>query len=752
MSSKAIVKTITFLTFAAVVAVPLFYQRYGVYPYTWAKSLLLQTVIEFILAFWLVLVFKDNRYKPQWDLFTKLLAVFAAALLLTAILGEDPWRSFWSTYDRAFGVFTILHLAGFALVLRSLWRELPWRQIFYASVVAAVVAGALALLQLKINNLLLEETVSGRPGSTFGNPTFLAGYLLFNIFLGLYLLFDRLRAGMRLIKFLSLGTILLAVATGLMAFVLFFTETRGDILGFGTALFALLVSFAFRPPSTNFSWVNNRRLYVAAAIFLIFSGAVFWFTRGSYFWSGVPGLSRFQEISLESDSLQPRFIAARAAWRGFLENPLLGVGWDNFNLVFNEYYDPRSLRSGYQETRFDKPHNFLLEDLVAGGLLLALSRLALFFFFVRAAWKMRDWLLGHILIAVLIGYFVRNLFFFDTLSTALMFYMFLGYVAGYGESERADKAYNEKSAINPRVSKAGFLAAAIAAAALTYFVNLLPAVASYRHYWAFTYIAKGDIERAAESFRSALSIKQPYRWNLVRDYAAAMADSYFYSQAATPRDAVLGAIEEMEKVAAEHPRDAYNHYALVDMYNQVSDIDLERFLPAAERQAAIALKLSPNRQQVLLSLAKTKSLQGDNEAAKELARRAVALDDGVADSHFYYGLLSFVQKDYETGYQEIKKALSLGKKWKRFYEPLSAANFFADYGKIEEALQLYKQANELDPEDLEVQIKIGVASYFVGDILSARNWLERAGRNFNFRESPAFAELQPILEELGIAY
>jgi len=42
------------------------------------------------------------------------------------------------------------------------------------------------------------------------------------------------------------------------------------------------------------------------------------------------------------------------AWEGVKEKPLLGWGQENFNLVFNKYYEP-SLYG--QEVWFDRVHN-----------------------------------------------------------------------------------------------------------------------------------------------------------------------------------------------------------------------------------------------------------------------------------------------------------------------------------------------------------------------------------------------------------
>lgn len=754
MASKTLIRIITALIFFVVVGTPLFYQRAGIFPYTLGKALFFQAAVEIVLAFWLVLVVFYKEYRPKITPLITALFVFIGALLLTAFLGEDPWRSFWSTYERGFGVFAIMHLAALAVVLSSLGASFPWRRLFYVSLGMALTISVLAIFQLNIPNLLLEEPTPGRPGATFGNPAFLAGYLLFQIFLAAYLLFDIVRRGLarnkvEILAFAYLTLVLLAAGTAL-----FLTQTRGDVLGLAAAVFVLLFLFALDPPEIGVDFFARRKPYVILIAVVIIVGSMFWFTRTSSFWTSVPALARFSLVSLDSESLQPRIIAARAAWRGFLDNPVFGVGWDNFNIIFNKYYDPRVLRVGYQETRFDKPHNFILEDMVSGGIVLALAHLAVLAFFIRQSLKIKDKLLGQFLVAAAAGYFVRNLFIFDTIGPALAFYVFFGYVGWhFMEKTAVDQQLDTSKNIVNKKTRPFLAGAVIVSLIFAYMVNIRVMLASNYHFRGFIDMAKGRADLSISNFRKALDIWNPYRWNFVRDYAAVMAERYFYNPGAIPREAVLDGIKEMEAVAKDHPKDAYNHYFLVDLYNQTSDLD-QLFLDKAEREAEIALKLSPNRQQVLFSLAKTKTLKNDYESAIFLARKALALDENVADAHFYYGLLSFVRGDQETGYKELKIAIEMGKKWKNFNEPLTIANFFADYGKIEEALELYGSAHLLNRDDPEVIIKAGVASFILGRNNDARTWFEIAGNrlNFDFRESPAFADIKPILDELGIRY
>ncbi len=764
MTSKHLLLAIKFLVFVIVIGTPLFYLSQSVYPYILSKTLFFQAAVEILFFLWLLLIAFDKRFRPKKTPLALGLTAFVLALALSAAIGVDLARSFWSTYERAFGVFTILHLSAFFLILSSLYDELPWKKIFYASLGTALIVDVLAGLQIDIKNLLLEEPIGARPGATFGNPTFLAGYLLFNIFLGIYLILDAYKknslpeGGVAAARIKFLKVILPAFLFVTLVFnvsALFLSETRGDILGVAAGMFLLLVFFAWRPPKFRREFLCKRTLYVCILVLVLGAVAGFWFTRSSAFWSSVPGLSRFRDISLESKGLLPRFVAAKSAWRGFLDRPVLGWGWDNFNVVYNKYYDPRTLELNYLETRFDKPHNFFLEDLVSGGALLALAHLALLGLFIFEAFKIKDKLLGQILTAVIAGYFIRSLFIFDTLGPALMLYLFMGLVDGrYSKDVVEETVFSgtppaEKYGavkINSAAAAFGVILALVAA----YEINLPTAQASYYEFFGFVNISHDRVKKGIEDFKTSLSFPSPYRWNFVRDFSAVISQTYFYNPGVIPKEDALFAIKEMEGVAKDHPRDAYNHYALVDMYNQVSDIDPQRFLDSAEREAKIALELSPDRQEVYFSLAKTKAIKKDYASAIEILKKALDLDPQVPDAHFYYGLVSFALGDYDRGYKEIKIAMDMGRRWKNFYEPRTVAGYFADAGHLDEALALYEAAVKLGPDDLETKIKLGVAYYFTGNLGAAKKYLGEAGKKFNFKESASYGEFKPILEKLGI--
>ncbi|OGZ52737.1 MAG: hypothetical protein A3B25_00890 [Candidatus Ryanbacteria bacterium RIFCSPLOWO2_01_FULL_48_26] len=804
------------LIFIILIGTPLFYLKQGVYPYIFSKTLFFQFVVEILLVVWLPLAIADARYRPQKTPLLIASTVFLLVLIATSLFGVDFHRSFWSTYERMLGVFTILHLLAFAFIISSLYKEIPWKKILYASLATAAFVSFLAILQKKIPNLLLVEPgAGGRPGSTFGNPTFLAGYLSFNILIGLYLFFDTLRAlklgphiiadrNKRGILYVTWGS--LAVFTLLCFTALFLSETRGDIIGLGAGFFVLLCIFALRPPEGS-GLYSSRRFYAGLLLFLFLFGSLFWFTRQSSFWEEIPGLNRFRDVSfsiLESDtSLLPRLIALKAAWSGFVERPILGWGLENFNVPYNKYYDPRALEVSYQETRFDKPHNFVLEDLVSGGVPLLLARIALLGIFVWQAFRVKN-LFGCFAIAAAFGFMVRNLFIFDTLGPMLMLYLFFGFIDGEYKNRFTGVRYpeeNDNRSYSGRGDAVGtfspYLFILIGAGLVAAYMFNIPSMkASYYEFYGFKWFHNNPT-RAIGYFDKALAEPSPYRWNFVRDFAAAVSEGYFYNLGKIKKEDAIRAIHEMETVARDHPEDAYNHYSLVDMYNQTSDIDPEKFLAAADREAQIALELSPRRQEIFFSMAKTKSLRGDYKGALKILKEALDLDPKVADAHFYYGLLLFADKDLAGGYSELKKAVELGKRWKNYYEPRAVADYFLDAGHEEEAIDLYKtaismspgdskeilyhplsQAEEklnigqrddaisrkilgeaiklfsivlrVDPNNLIARVEIGVAYYFQKDYDSARKYLHEAAADPSLSSNALYVAAKPIFDQLGI--
>lgn len=751
---KYLLKIINWLIILTVVGSPLFYWKTTVYPYTFSKTIFFQIIVEILFALWLALAISNKKYRPKKTPIILSGGVFLLLLVFTGFTGVDAWRSFWGTIERSFGIFTLLHFAAFGVVLSSLKEHINFNKIIFWSLGTALVVSLVAFLQLWDSHLLLQEYVSDRPGATFGNPSFLAGYLTFHIFIALYFLVGFFRSGWEELKGRKFNIGFLVLSLIVCGATLFQTQTRGDLLGLGVGILVLFLMMALRPIEFRHRFLSRRGFYAVILGLVILGGAGFWTTRTSDFWANVPGLNRFKEISLNSSDLLPRISAMKAAWEGFKERPILGWGWDNFNVVYNKNYDPRILSLSYQETRFDKPHNYLLEYLVVGGAPLILAYLAFLFFAGYEALKLKDKLLGNFFIAFLVAYVVRGAFLFETLGPLLAFFLFLGWIDNQHKKETFSiKGVESHDKIDSKNKNFGLALSIclISVFVLIYTFSITSWRANHGVYKGFIYLTANRAAEAIQNFKEAVGIWSPYRWFLQRDYAAAMTENFFYHPERIPKEEVILALKAMEESTTKHPKDAYGHYALVDMYNQASDIDPENFFAAAERHAAIALELSPNRQQVLFSLSKTKSLRGDLKGALRISKEALDLNPEVADAHFYYGLFLHVDGQMEAGYQELKKAIELGREWKNYHELLVVGNFFADSGHIEEAVELYKEAEEREPVDLEVKIKLGIAYYFNKQKDLAREKILEVMTKFDITTSGAYRDILPILRDLGLA-
>jgi tetratricopeptide (TPR) repeat protein len=335
-----------------------------------------------------------------------------------------------------------------------------------------------------------------------------------------------------------------------------------------------------------------------------------------------------------------------------------------------------------------------------------------------------------------------------------MFFLIAGLMGGIYYGEQVSDTEGRDFKKNQSLSEGQkFLGGVLAVALIIpiYFINWNGLRTNHYQFLGFNYFVQKNPEKGLESFKKAIEIWTPWRWNIKRDYAAVVAENYFYGKLVSQDEVRLG-IKAAEEVALEHPKDAYNHYILVDLYNQVSDVDKEKYLAGAEREGAIALELSPNRQQVIFSLAKTKSLRGDNVGAMELVKKGLDLNPNVADGHFYYGLLAYVNGEENLGYKELKEAIRLGRKWKNYNDALVVANFFADSGHLPEAIEIYREAVGMEPDNLEIKIKLGIAYFYNKQYDLAREEIGAVMQKFDLRKSDVYGGILPILNVLGLHY
>ncbi len=385
------------------------------FPFITGKNFAFRFLAEIIFFSWLLLVLFHKEYRPKKTWILVSYVSFVGVLILSTIFSLDPFKSFWSNFERMEGLVTHLHLFGYFLVLISVLKsEKTWTRLFNTSIGVSVLVSLYALGQLFGWVRLFQS--SNRLESTLGNSAYLAAYLLFHIFLITYLL---ARGTVKNIYLKIVYGVILIFEVG----ILLLTETRGAMIGLlaGVGIIAFL----------NVVW-GTPKAKKYAAIFLsvlVVLGGVFFISRDSSFVQDQRVLRRLSQISLADQGVQARFTIWNMGLKGAVERPVLGWGLENFSIVFNKYYEA-SLYD--QEPWFDRAHNVFLDWLTSAGILGLLAYLALFassvYYLLFNKIQRVSFFARSVLVGLLGAYFVQNIFVFDNITSYILFFTFLAYV------------------------------------------------------------------------------------------------------------------------------------------------------------------------------------------------------------------------------------------------------------------------------------------------------------------------------------
>ncbi len=404
-----VISTIFLVPFIPLIVAPSLF-----FPFVTGKNFAFRIITEIILTLWLILLFKDASYRPKKSWLLWAITAFVSIVALADIFGDNFSKSFWSNYERMEGLITHLHLLAYFLVISSvLITEKLWVRFFQTSLVVSLVMAGYGFLQLAGKIVINQGGV--RIDATFGNAAYLAVYALFHIFLA-WFLFTKEKSNFWL-------KALYVTAIALNSIVLYYTATRGAILGLIAGAFLTLAIIAIFEKENKLA--KKLSLTVIIAIIALFG--IFLSVRKTNFVEKSQTLSRLASISLTETTTKARFLVWDMAIEGFKERPVLGYGGENFNLVFNKYYDPKMYN---QEQWFDRAHNVFLDWLIAGGLLGILAYLSIFACAIYCLWRRMNISLipKSVLTGLFAGYFFHNLFVFDNIVSYIMFFSVLAYI------------------------------------------------------------------------------------------------------------------------------------------------------------------------------------------------------------------------------------------------------------------------------------------------------------------------------------
>ncbi|MBI2024418.1 O-antigen ligase family protein [Candidatus Giovannonibacteria bacterium] len=689
----------------AILFVPLVISDSMFFPFITSKNFAFRILVEILFTLWIVLALRDRSYIPKRSLILLFVAAAVGALFLGTVFGVEPSKSFWSNFERMEGLLGHLHLLAYFLILVSVNKtERDWKTFFSASIVASLLVGAYAVMQLLCSATLDGCVVNGqkmfeihqggtRIDSTLGNATYLAVYLLFHVFLSIYYFFKNPERGWKIYY----GAVFL-----FESYLIYETATRGAILGYigGLIIFALLLGFLSKEEyKKKFAWGLIGLIFVL--------GAGFFLIRNTEFVQRNTTLARLRNISLEDDTTKARFYIWQMSLESFKERPIFGWGPENFPSVFSKYFDARLWK---QEPWFDRAHNAVFDWLVAGGIIGLAAYLGIF---ASAVWllikKFRESKISNlelsVFVSLLAGYFFQNLFVFDQLTSYILILSVLGYIH-FLTAEKTTES--PRRAFSMQVTQAGAGAAVLLLIAGLYFFNFKPLWANVSLLSALDTANKGNFIQAQNEYRQAIALSPLGRREAREQYSH--FSTIIASREDTPENirtsTLEDALRESELQAKESPLDARSHLFLGTVYNAAGR--RAQALQSFER----ALAASPKKQQIIFLVAQFYVDDKKYDRAIELASNAVDSDPTYTDAvSNLITLAIFAEKD-DVVKSRIEQLLS--EKRVSAGNIRSWASMYASLKKYKQSADLYKKAIELDPKDIQSRVSLAATYYEMG--------------------------------------
>jgi len=466
--NKQILRGVIFAGLFLVPFIPFLVSSIFFFPFIVTKAFAWRILVEIIFAAWLILALLDTAYRPKRSLILYSMFIFLGIIGLADIFGVAPIKSFWSNFERMEGFITLLHLGMFFLVISSVFGADPadagasWKRWWNVSLAASFVMVLYSVLQIIGLKTINQGGV--RVDGTLGNAIYLAVYMLFHIFIAFLFMW---REWKNVVLRWVYGLLILT-----QAFVLYYTATRGAILGLLGGLLVIAV-LNIRNNEDKFA----RKMGIATLVGLLFLVGGFFLIRNTNFVLNSPVLSRFSSLSslgTEEIKRQGRYYVWPMAIEGFKERPLLGWGQENFTYVFQKHYSPEMF---HLEPWFDRAHNIFLDWMVAGGLLGLLSYLFLYVALLFSIWKKTtNWSYAEksILTGLVAAYFFHNFFVFDHLISYILFFSLLAYV----HSRNGSEVLWVKSMSEIQIWRIALPTISILIVSSLYFVNVKPIMAN----------------------------------------------------------------------------------------------------------------------------------------------------------------------------------------------------------------------------------------------------------------------------------
>lgn len=720
--------------------IPLYVENSMFFPFISGKGFAFRIIVEVIFALWLILILRekgttlvdtDKSVIPRVNLLTIAVTILTIIALVADLVGLSPLRSIWSNFERMEGWIIIVHLWGYYMILSSVMttRE-NWRMFFNVVLFGGFITAVYGLYQF----FGWAETHQGsRVDASLGNSAYMAVYMLINAFI----------AGFMAVSYYSKKHHLVwtySVLFAFFSFIMFQTATRGTILGWIAAiLVSCSIYLVFGKKGTGQSNITRSIAGGTIAAFIIL-GALFIQFKESSFIKNNAVLGRLATISINDTKTQARGYIWPMAVKSIFSNPktaVIGVGQENFNYIFNSNYNPEMWR---HEQWFDRAHSVYLDWLVAGGLLGLLSYLALYLISLVYIYK-SDISIAQksILIGLLVGYAIHNVFVFDNQTSYVMFITFLAFVHSlkFGKTPFIFKNFNKHQSEDDITIRDYVYVPVIVIAAVSclYFINVRPIQANRGLINALSQCQNVQTITTAP-FVKVLSLGQTVASQETVEQLISCTARVITSPQATEKTKVefYNLVKaEVDNQIKRTPNDARIYIIAGGLFSLIQDH--KSATPLLEK----ANTLSPNKQTIIFELASNYLTIGKKQEAVDLMEKAYlsAKDNDTAKVGYAATLIAVGQES---------KALDVFKgEMDIFNDPkiINAYIYVKQYGK---AIEIYKKLIKAGNQPQEIYSALAYAYILNGQNALAIQTVRTIGELFPVPKAQVDSLIQQITE------
>lgn len=615
-------------------------------------------ILTILVAFvWLILLVKRGEFSVPSSPLNWPIVAFLGISVISTIFSRNPGVSLRGLYNFYFwGLAAIMGYILLYIIISTVLEDKDGEDMITAILLGSVAVILYGFVQRQGMDIL-EWAASPRHRiwSTLGNPNFLGAYLVMVIPLALSRFLNKnQKEEVRVVLFLLIAALFA---------VLSFTLSRASWLAIIIGSFIWAVGLGRKMLKRKLGWMS------ALAVVVVFFGVLFVLPyRGP---TGEQAVVERAASTLDVNEASNRVRVAgwEVALRIAKRRPLLGTGLDTFKEAFlqemGQDFEPIA---GKNIIPF-YAHNEFLQVASTTGLIGLAVYIWLWVVFIGEAWrasrqsKGEEKLFWSGLLGSGVALLIYNQFHFSILSTSLLFWLYLGMLAGRRQtfSFRIPRIFTSAVVRTMGFAVFGF------AALLLFIVSTRAYLADLHFKQGLAYFSSAWPERGLRFFRRAVQLNprvDQYRFSLAR---AAKANALRATSFEEKEMYLNELVKNYREAVRQNPRN-----------------------PVCRHNLGIGLLW---RTQIVG--------EGRLEEAIAELKEAVRLAPNLAEFSFSLGKAYAVKRDFARALPYYQKAAEIEPK--NLYVRHYLAEAFYNLGRLEKATEEWQYVLRTDPENVKAR-------------------------------------------------